>query len=222
MSVSTKSSPQNVSASKSGIFDGLFRQNIVMMTGLMVSPVAVAATTLKNALVISLAFVVITLISIVISSYIPKRIVYTIRIIIYALIATVVYIPVALFIRDFFGDVFEAIGVYIAVIVANPLILSKTESRFYKRPFLFMFVDSLMFVLGFVVVCVSVGAVREILVYNTIYGVALTFPFTVPACGTTFGGFIMIGILAGMCRAIYNYRTKRNGSVSSSDELSEE
>ena len=46
--------------------DGLFRQNIVLMSGLVTAPIIVAATTFERALVLTLSFLLISYSSIII------------------------------------------------------------------------------------------------------------------------------------------------------------
>ena len=59
-------------------FDGLFRQNIVLTSGLVTAPVIVAATTAERAAILSLSFFMISYFSILICRMIPKKISYTI------------------------------------------------------------------------------------------------------------------------------------------------
>ena len=40
--------------------DGLFRQNIVLMSGLVTAPIIVAATTFEHALILTLSFLLIS------------------------------------------------------------------------------------------------------------------------------------------------------------------
>ena len=56
--------------------DGLFRQNIVLMSGLVTAPIIVAATTFERALVLTLSFLLISYSSIIICRFIPREIVY--------------------------------------------------------------------------------------------------------------------------------------------------
>ena len=51
--------------------DGLFRQNIVLMSGLVTAPIIVAATTFERALVLTLSFLLISYSSIIICRFIP-------------------------------------------------------------------------------------------------------------------------------------------------------
>ena len=75
------------------LIDGLAKQNVVLMTGIVNAPVIIAATTFKKGAEIALAFAIISILTIVTCSFVPKKIVYTLRVIIYALVGSVYYIP---------------------------------------------------------------------------------------------------------------------------------
>ena len=83
--------------------DGLFRQNIVLMSGLLTAPIIVAATTAKNALILVMSFFMISYTSILICRFIPRKIVYSIRIFMYALVAGLMYIPTVMLLERLFS-----------------------------------------------------------------------------------------------------------------------
>ncbi len=72
-----------------------------------------------------------------------------------------------------------------------------------------MVIDCGAFIGGFDIACIFVGAVRELLANSTIGGAFIYMPFTIPALETTFGGFLFVGICAGIFRGIYNYRKEK-------------
>lgn len=201
------------------IVDGLIKQNIVLVSGLVIAPVIAAATDLYKALLISLAFSLISFFTIVLCRAVPRKIAYTLRVILYAVVASVVYIPVMIICETVFAEnVIASAGIYIPILITNSLILSKSETRFYLSSFGHMVADSLLFILGFDAVCVLVGLIRDIFGNGKIGRMYIDMPFTVPALETTFGGFILIGIMAGLLRAVtsavYNKkRRKQNREV---------
>lgn len=192
---------------KISLKDGLFKQNIVLMSGLLTAPVIAGATTLMKSLAVCLVFSLVSFLTITVCRAVPRKIAYTLRVIFYSFTASAFYIPVYLFAKAVFGaSVIESAGVYLPILVTNALILSKTEARFYGEPIPDMILDSAVFILGFDGACILVGALREILSAGTLGGNYLPLPFTIPALETTFGGFLFVGILAGMFRGIYNHR----------------
>lgn len=196
--------------------DGLFRQNIVLMSGLVTAPVIVAATTFEHALVLTLSFIMISYSSILICRFIPRKIVYTVRILIYAAVAAVMYIPTALLLNALFPAAASDVAIYIEIIVVNSLILAKTESRFYLMPYAEMAADAFVYIIGYSLAAFAVGIIREFLAFGTLFGMRICDP-VMPAAKTTFFGFILVGILAAVCRAITitsrRKRSERTGII---------
>ncbi|MBP0982659.1 MAG: NADH:ubiquinone oxidoreductase subunit RnfE [Oscillospiraceae bacterium] len=189
--------------------DGLFRQNIVLMSGLVTAPIVVAATSFERALVLTLSFLMISYSSILICRFIPRRIVYTVRIIIYVAVAAAMYIPTALLLNALFPETASAVSIYIEIIVVNSLILAKTESRFYLMPYGEMAVDALIYVLGYAMAAFAVGIIREFLAFGSLFGLRIC-DAPMPAAKTPFFGFLLLGILAAVCRAITTRRRTRS------------
>lgn len=192
--------------------DGIFRQNIVLMSGLVTAPIIVAATTFERALVLSLSFLLISYSSILICRAFPRKIAYAIRIILYAAVAATVFIPTALLLKQLFPETAESVMLYIEIIVVNSLILSKTESRFYIQPFKIMAVEALVYIAGYIMAALCVGILRELLAYGTLFSFRVC-DAPMPAAKTPFFGFLLVGLMAAACRAVtYRLRNKRSST----------
>jgi electron transport complex protein RnfE len=190
--------------------DGLVRQNIVLMSGTAIAPVAACAVNFQNALALSVGFTVIAFFGVFLCRFVPKKIVYTIRVIIYALIAGLAFIPAYLAVSVFYGtEVAQGLGVYLPVLAVNPLILTKTETRFSLRPAHLMTLELAGYITGFNVVCLLVGIARDIFTNGRIGNFEVYFGFAIPALSATFGGLITVGITAGLFRWLYNQSKAR-------------
>ena len=185
--------------------DGLFRQNIVLMSGLVTAPVIVAATSAERAVVLVMSFFMISYTSMLLCRFIPRKIVYTVRILLYAVVAAVMYIPTVICLERLFPDVLSGVMLYIELLVVNSFLLAKTETRFFLKPYGEMAVDALIYVAGYALVAFAVGFIREMLAYGTIFGFRLFEPI-VPAPKSPFFGFIMVGVFAAFCRAVSGRR----------------
>ena len=204
---------------KARLSDGIIKQNPVLMSGLFAVPVIGAATSWESALAVCYVFSVVTLFSVGLCRLLPKRIAFAIRIVLYALTASAVYVPAVLAAELIFpSGLTESIGLYLAVIVTNPLILTKTESRFFLRSPFQMFKDVFGFIIGFDLSCLLVGVIRDILADNIIGNAIIPLSFQMPSMNSVYGGFILVGVLAGLFRALYNKfgkkHHKNNGKVS--------
>ena len=202
---------------KARLSDGIIKQNPVLMSGLFAVPVIGAATSWETALAVCYMFTVVTVLSVGLCRLLPKKIAFAIRIVLYALIASLVYVPAVLTAQLIFPvGLTEGISLYMAVIVTNPLILTKTESRFFLRTPLQMFKDVFGFVIGFDLACLLVGVIRDILTDNIIGNMIVPLSFQMPSMNTVCGGFILVGVLAGLFRALYNKFGKKKAKNSSS------
>ncbi len=196
--------------------DGLFKQNIVLMSGLVTAPIIVAATSAERALVLVISFFLISYTSILICRVFSRKIAYTIRIFLYAVVAGIMYIPTMILLQKLFPQTTDNVQLYIGLLVVNSLLLAKTEMRFYLKPYGEMALDSLIYVAGYAMVAFIVGFLREVLAYGTLFGQRLVNPI-VPAAKSPFFGFVLVGIMAALCRAIvYRHRSsdtrdERNG-----------
>ena len=199
--------------------DGIINQNMVLMSGLFAGPVIGAATNLKNSLVIAMAFTLITVISVGLCRLLPKKIAFAVRIGLYALIASAVYIPVTLLLGLIFGeDTVRSISLYLAIIVTNPFIMTKTESRFFLRPVHMMFKDLAGFAIGFDLSCILVGEIRDILSDNMLWNTIIPLPFQMSAMENVYGGFILVGVLAGLFRFVYRKYLGRKARLDTNRE----
>lgn len=184
------------------LFDGLLLQNPVLERGLVLAPVIVASYNCRNSLVLGLSFLLITFTTVLLSSFIPKKIPYTVRSILYTLIACGVFIPTAMWMDHLFPQTLFQIGVFLPLLVANSLIVVKSESRFHKRSRGRMVVELFCHCLGFFLAIMLVGVIRELLGSGTLFGVQIQGTFTAPAVLLPFSGFVIVGFLAAMVRKL--------------------
>ncbi|MCL2036109.1 MAG: hypothetical protein FWG83_01825 [Oscillospiraceae bacterium] len=191
--------------SKYRLSDGLVRQNIILMSATAIGPVAAVATNYHNAVALSVGFTVIAFISVLLCRFVPKKLVYTLRVIIYALIGALAFIPAYMVVEHLYGKgMLETLGVYLPILIVNPLILTKTETRFSLRPFHLMLYELAGYITGFNFVCVGVGIIRDLAVNGRIGTLEVNIAFRVPALSTVFGGLVFIGVSAGLFRHLYN------------------
>lgn len=194
--------------------DGLFRQNIVLMSGLVTAPIIVAATSGERAVVLVVSFFLMSYTSILLCRFIPRKIVYTVRTLLYATVAAAMFIPTMLLLERWFPETSKSIMLYIEILTVNSLLLAKTESRFYLKPYSVMLVDAFIYVLGYAIAAFIVGIIRELLAYGTLFGLHVFEPL-MPAAKSPFFGFFLVGILAAVCRAISGKRTGAKAGISS-------
>lgn len=187
------------------ILDGLYKKNTIFVSGLVIAPVVAAATTVRLALVVACIFSLITFFTILIASFVPRDIAYAVRIILYTLIAAMVYVPAAIFGYTLFPEEIKALGVYVPLLITNSLIVSKTELRFFRKSKAAMTIDILSYIGGFDAAILLFAFLREIFSTGALGDRILGIPLTFPALALPFGGFIFLGLLSGLFRKIQIY-----------------
>lgn len=183
-------------------FNGLLLGNVILERGLILAPVIVASYNYKNSIILGLSFMIITFFSVLLSSFVSKKVPYTIRIIIYTLIACAVFIPTAMYMNFLYPESVFKLGVFLPLLVANSLIVVKSESRFHKHKKGYMIFDLLCHTIGFFIVIVIVGIIREFLGTGVLFGKEISGMTTAPAAQLPFSGFVIVGFLAALVKLI--------------------
>lgn len=195
---------------KNSVFDGLLGDNTVLSSLMVISPVIMCGDTVRNAVAVIYAFSAITFISVIAGSFVPRKLPYAVKIIIYALISSLVFIPVKIAAQQFFPEVTERIGIYFMLLAVNSLIMVQTETKFYRMKRSRMTVSLIFYILGFDAVMLITSFLRELIAHGTIYDRVVDIDITVGGLGTSFGGFIFLGLFCGLYRKIRSALNREN------------
>ncbi|MDD7516639.1 Rnf-Nqr domain containing protein [Ruminococcus flavefaciens] len=197
---------------KKMLFGGILGDNIVLSGLMVISPVIMCGDTLKNAEALIYAFSAITFLSVLISSFVPKKLPYTAKIIIYAVISSLVYIPVKLAAKEFYPDSIERIGIYYPLLAVNSLIVFQTEAKFFRMKKADMIVSLIFCILGFDIVMLITGFLRELFAYGTINSKIVDVNTLIGGLSQPFGGFIFLGLMCGAYRWIRSLVSKNSNA----------
>lgn len=192
---------------------GLLSDNTVLSSLMVISPIIICGDTLKNSIALVYAFSIITFFSVIISSFVPKKLPYTIKIIIYAVISSLIYIPVKLISQEIYPDAIERIGIYFPLLAVNSLIVHQTESKFFMMKRMRMICSLIFYILGFDAVMLLTGLIRELVAYGTVNSRMVDMDTLISGMAQPFGGFILLGLLCGI------YRKLRSSLSHSENEL---
>ncbi|MBV2122945.1 MAG: electron transport complex subunit RsxE [gamma proteobacterium symbiont of Stewartia floridana] len=175
--------------------EGLWRENPVFVMLLGMCPVLAVTNSAINALAMGIAtlFVLLasgTLISLLRNS-IPKQVRIATYIVIIATFVTIVDYTI----QAISLDLYNALGAFIQLIVANCMILGRAEAYSSRNPPLKSIVNATGMGLGFTLALLCLGVVREILGAGSLFGIDLFGPrfepwvvMVLPA-----GGFLVLG-----------------------------
>lgn len=192
----------NDNSCKGIIKNALLYKNPIFVSGMVIAPVVVMANNFWDALTLVAAFSLITFFTLVVSSFVPKNIVYTIRIILYTIIGALVYVPSVILLKYFMPEGVEALGIFFPLFITSSFIISRSESIFFLETKGKMFLDIIFCIIGYDTAVLLFAAIREILAFGTIGGTIIGMPVALTALQNPFGGFILLGLMAALFRSI--------------------
>ena len=200
--------------------DRIFLNNPVIMQGMGLAPVVVLATSGRNALMLAAAVALLLTPSRVLSYLLSKlvpleehaseeklRAKLLPRGLIYSGTAAVVYFLVYPLLRNLFGTELLTLGIYLPMLVLEPLIIYRYGR--VQETLLKAVSKGLRVTVGYVVVLLVVGCIREWLATGTVFGFAVTANTALlPLASMPAGGFILLGVVSAVWRALAAwYRT---------------
>lgn len=187
-------------------------KNPLLACGLAVSPAVLYANTAENAIILSMFMTILTFGALTVSSFIPRKIVYTSRVILYTLIAALMFVPVYILFNKIIPEKTVSLGIIAPLIITNPFIVSRSELQFFRESKGKMFIDILTTLAGYDIAVILIGFIRELLSTGGIGGKLYGIKYTFSGIGFPFGGFILIGLLAAAVRVISRFFRKKSRS----------
>lgn len=179
------------------IKEGIVDQNPTLVQFLGMCPTLATTTSVSNAVGMGLAATAVLICSNVFISLLRKFIPKEIRIASYIVIISGFVTAVELLMKAFLTPLYDALGLYIPLIVVNCIILARAEAFASKNPVLPSAVDGLAMGLGFTVSLTLISSVREILGSGTWLGLRVTPAFFEPALIFVLpaGAFLTLGMI---------------------------
>ncbi|MFP4459277.1 MAG: electron transport complex subunit RsxE [Candidatus Zixiibacteriota bacterium] len=185
---------------------GILKENPVLVYALGLCPALAVTTSANNGLGMGIAASFVLLMSNFIISLIKKLVPDKIRIPVFiTVIATFVTI-VKLVMAAYVPALSKSLGIFIPLIVVNCIILGRAEAFASKNGIFASIADGLGMGLGFTLVLIVIGGIREILGSGTFFGMAVMGESASPAIAMILppGGFLTIGLLIGLVNLINN------------------
>ena len=195
---------------------GIWKENPVFVQVLGMCPMLAVTNTAVNGLAMgaATAFVLVgssTLVSLL-RNLIPRQVRISTYIIIIATFVTLADLSL----EAFTPDLHRELGAFIALIVANCLILGRQEAFASRYPVHLAVTDSLGMAIGFAFALICLGGTREILGYGSIFGQPLFGPDFTPWVIMILppGGFLMLGFIL----LFFNWLQQRRPSRDRAEE----
>lgn len=149
---------------------GFIKENPIFVLFLGLCPTLGVTTTAINGLGMGLATTFVLLMSNIVVSLIKNFIPDKVRIPSFIIIIASFVTVVELSMQAFLPSLFEALGLFIPLIVVNCLVLGRAEAFASKKGFLSSAIDGMGMGLGFTFGLTLLGAVREILGSGSVFG----------------------------------------------------
>ena len=200
--------------------DRVFLNNPVVMQGMGLAPLVVLATSGKNAVMLAVAVLLLLtpsrLLACLLSRAVPLRDEQPAaeelekkllpRGLIYCGSAAVVYLGMYPLLNHLFGVDLLSLGVYLPLLTIEPLLIYRF-GRVQERPRKAIS-KGLRITVGYALILLLVGCVREFLAQGSLFGVALSIRAPLPMASMPAGGFIVLGVLCAVWRAMANWHKK--------------
>ena len=186
---------------------GLFDENPVFRLALSLCPAVAVTTTVKNGLLLGVAVFIVQVLSSVSASVLKNVIIPKIRIPIFTIIIAIWVSVMDMVLAAFFPDLYAQVGLYVKLIVAFAIIISRMELFAMKHPVMPSFWDGFGMGLGFLVAMILTGALRELLGSGSVFGFQIVDFNPLLLVILPAGGFFTIGLIM----ALFNWVDVKRG-----------
>ena len=201
-----------------GVFvNGIFNENPVFRLVLGTCPIIAVTTSVSNGIGMGLAATLVLLGSNLVISALRNFIPNKVRIPAYMVVISTFVTIIQLMMQAFVPSLYEALGIFLPLIVVNCIILARAEAFAGKNAVMPSIADGIGMGIGFTLALVMIAAIREFFGTGSIMGFQLMGASFEPVLLFILapGGFLVFGLLLGIINAIADKRkaTKANKEV---------
>ncbi|MBQ2732983.1 MAG: electron transport complex subunit E [Clostridia bacterium] len=190
---------------------GIIKENPVLILVLGTCPTLAVTNGVISALSMGIAATIVLVCSNIVISAMRKIIPDTVRIPCYIVIIAAFVTAVQMLLQAYLPSVYDMLGVYLALIVVNCIILGRAEMFARKNGVVDSALDGLGMGVGFLVALLLMATVREVFGAGSFAGIEIPFlvNYRLPVLTQAPGGFLVFGILI----AVMNKLTAKKGGV---------
>ena len=151
------------------IHDGLWKNNPATVQLLGLCPLLAVSSTVVNALGLGLATMLVLMSSNLVVSLVRDYVRSEIRIPVFVVVIAVSVTLIKILMQAFFFELYQIIGLFVALITTNCVIIARAEAFASKNNVVDSVLDGFFMGLGFTLVLVLLGAFREIIGFGTLF-----------------------------------------------------
>ena len=183
---------------------GLIAENPVLVLVLGTCPTLAQTGSVKAAVSMGVAATIVLALSNVVISALRKVIPDTVRIPCYIVVIAGFVTVVQLVMQAYFLDLYNMMGVYLALIVVNCIILGRAEMFARKNGVVDSLLDGLGMGVGFLLALFAMALVREVFGAGSFWGIEIPFlsKYNIPILTQAPGGFLVFGIMIAIVNKI--------------------
>lgn len=187
-------------SSLSVLFNGIIKENPVLVLILGTCPTLATTTTVDGAFGMGIAAMLVLLCSNVFISLLRNVIPETIRIPCYIVIIAGFVTIVKMLVQAFFPSLYEALGVYLDLITVNCIILGRAEMFANKNRVVASALDGIGMGLGFTLALTLMSTIREVFGSASFAGIAIPFMenYKIEFLTKAPGGLLVYGLLIAL------------------------
>lgn len=195
------------------LYNGIVKENPTFVQMLGMCPTLAVTSTAMNGLGMGLATTAVLTMSNIMISALRKVIPDKVRIPAFITIIASFVTIISFLMQAYTPDLYESLGVYIALIVVNCIILGRAESYASKNPVIPSLFDGLGMGLGFTVGLTAIGVIREFLGAGAIFGISITKELFDPIAIFSFnpGAFFVLAFIIAGINAHEIRKSKKTG-----------
>lgn len=196
---------------RSVFMNGILGENPTFRLVLGVCPTLALTTAAMNGFGMGLAVTFVLMCSNGIISLIRNLVPDKVRIPVFVVVICAFVTLLQMILQAFIPVLYNALGIFLPLIVVNCIILARAEAFAQKNAVLPAIVDGIGMGFGFTIALTLIAAVRELLGNGTIFGIALLPATYEPMILLVLapGAFITFGLLLGIVNAIVG-RVQKN------------
>ena len=186
------------------VLKGFIAENPVLVLVLGTCPTLALTSSVISAFCMGIAATIVLICSNVVISLLRKVIPDVVRIPCYIVVIATFVTAVQMLMQAFLPELYELMGVYLALIVVNCIILGRAEMYARKNTPVDSALDGLGMGIGFLIALVAMSTIREVLGAGTFAGIALPIlsTYNIPILTQAPGGFLVYGILIAIVNKI--------------------
>lgn len=186
--------------------DGVVRQNPTLRLVLGTCPTLAITISAINSFGMGMAVLFVLVCSNVIISLLRNIIPDRVRIPCFIVIIATFVTIASMFMEAFLPDLYDSLGVFLALIVVNCIILGRAESFASHNPVGHSALDGLFMGLGFTLAVTLIAIVRELLGAGKFFGLELwdASKFSIKFFTSSAGAFLTYGLAIAVFNVCYN------------------